>query len=181
MINKILVALDTNESYEAVFEVALDMAKAERAELTLLSVLTTDGTSDLPTMTYPSLAGYPFAVPEYAWDAYQKQYDICKKKGLETLSQLQHRAASVGVQARIFQDVGDPGTVICDRAKTEKANLVVVGTHGRRGINEFLTGSVSSYVMHRAPCSVLIARSQSGTVERAKTSKADRDHKLTAV
>ncbi|EDX84244.1 universal stress protein family, putative [Synechococcus sp. PCC 7335] len=180
MINKILVALDTNESYEAVFQVALDMAKAESAELTLLSVLSTDGTGELPTMAYPSLAGYPFAVPEYAWDAYQKQYDMCKRRGYETLSKLEHRATKVGVRARVFQDVGDPGTLICNRAKTEKASLVVVGTHGRRGINELLIGSVSSYVMHRAPCSVLIVRAQTANTEAAESEAFTQDHKLTA-
>lgn len=175
MMSKILVALDTNEEHDAVFKAALDMAKVERAELLILGVLSTDGTSDLPTMGYPGLAGYPFSMPEYAWDAYQKQYDIYKQRGLETLSQLQHRAVDAGVEAKVFQDVGDPGMVICDRAKTEKVSLVVVGTHGRRGINELLTGSVSSYVMHRAPCSVLIVRSQTADVEAANISDTSRD------
>ncbi|MBE9063630.1 universal stress protein [cf. Phormidesmis sp. LEGE 11477] len=178
MINRILVALDTNEACEAVFKVALDMAKVENAELLVLGVLSTDGTSDLPTMAYPSLAGYPFAVPEYAWDAYQKQYDACKQRGLEALSRLQRQAAAVGVQTKIFQDVGDPGVVICDRAKTEKASLVIVGTHGRKGINELLTGSVSSYVMHRAPCSVLVVRGQ--VKADAGPLEASQDRNLTA-
>ncbi len=163
MFDKILVALDTNEPCEIVFEAALNLAKVSNAELLILGVLSSDGTGDLPTIAYPSLAGYPFAVPESAWNAYQEQYEICKCRGLEALSELQRKAIDTEVKASIFQDFGSPGTVICDRAKTEKATLVIVGTHGRRGISEFMTGSVSSYVMHRAPCSVLIVRNQTAS------------------
>jgi len=168
MFEKILVALDTNERYEAVFEAALDLAQTTHAELLILGVLSSDGSGDLPSMAYPSLAGYPFTIPESAWSAYQEQYEICKNRGLETLSHLEHRANRIGVQARSAQEFGDPGTVICDRAKTEQASLIIVGTHGRRGFDEFVAGSVSSYVMHRAPCSVLVVRAQSTTKEVAE-------------
>ena len=169
MFDKILVALDTSEPYEAVFEAALNLARAADAGLLILGVLSSDGTGNLPTVPYPSLAGYPFAVPESAWDACQKQYEICKRRGLETLSRLQRRAVDADIKAKIFQDFGSPGMVICDRAKAEKSSIVVVGTHGRKGLNEFLTGSVSSYVMHQAPCSVLVVRDQSAGAEGPKS------------
>ncbi len=72
------------------------------------------------------------------------------------LSELTNQANAKGVQTEFFQKSGEPGKVICELADTEKADLVIVGSHGRRGLGEFLVGSVSNYVMHRAPCSVMV-------------------------
>ena len=179
MFEKILVAIDTNEPDEAVFEAALDLAQTTQAELLILGVLSSDSSGDLSSMAYPNLVGYPFTIPESAWSAYQEQYEIRRDRGIEVLSHLQRRAVRMGVQAKSSQEFGDPGTVICDRARKEKANLVVVGTHGRRGLDEFVSGSVSSYVMHRAPCSVLIVRAQSVDTETAKREEATENSKVT--
>ncbi len=179
MFEKILVALDTNEHCETVFKAALDLAQTTQAELLILGVLSSDSSGDLASMAYPNLVGYPFTIPESAWSAYQEQYETIRNRGREVLSHLQHRATQVGIQAKSSQEFGDPGTVICDRAKEEKANLVVVGTHGRRGLNEFVSGSVSSYVMHRAPCSVLVVRAQSVDIETAKHEEDTENSKVT--
>jgi universal stress protein A len=50
--------------------------------------------------------------------------------------------------------------VVAEAAATQ-ADLVVVGTHGRKGIKHALLGSVAEKVTRLAPCSVLIARSTS--------------------
>lgn len=44
--------------------------------------------------------------------------------------------------------------------KTWDADLIVVGSHGRKGLSEMLLGSVSNYVVHHAPCSVIIVHGQ---------------------
>lgn len=51
---------------------------------------------------------------------------------------------------------GDPVTVVCDAA--QGYDLVVVGSHGRTGVDRFLLGSVSHGIVHRAGCSVLVIR-----------------------
>lgn len=49
---------------------------------------------------------------------------------------------------------------ICSLAKTWKAELIVIGSHGRRGFQHFLLGSVAEAVLKKAPCSVQIVKSK---------------------
>jgi len=51
---------------------------------------------------------------------------------------------------------GEPAPVVAEAAKD--FDLVVVGSHGRKGLDRFLLGSVSHAIVHRAPCSVLVVR-----------------------
>ena len=55
-------------------------------------------------------------------------------------------------------ELGEPRTVILDTAKTWRADLIVLGSHGRRGMDRFLLGSVSEAVAIHAHCSVEIIR-----------------------
>lgn len=158
MFNKILVAIDTEESCDRLFERAMGLAQATASDLILLGVLVPGGDGTLPLLSYPETTSYPLTRVESAWQLYQERYEIYKDKGLAVLSRYLDRAIAAGVQAEIKQELGDPGEVICKVARAENAALVIVGSHGRRGFDEFLMGSVSSYVMHRAPCSVLIDR-----------------------
>jgi nucleotide-binding universal stress UspA family protein len=51
---------------------------------------------------------------------------------------------------------GDPVTTVCEMGKSH--DLIVVGSHGRKGLDRFLMGSVSHGIVHRAGCSVLVVR-----------------------
>ena len=53
---------------------------------------------------------------------------------------------------------GNPKHVLLDEAESWGADLIVVGSHGRRGLQRFLLGSVSQAVALHAPCSVEIVR-----------------------
>ncbi|WP_028566937.1 universal stress protein [Salisaeta longa] len=52
-----------------------------------------------------------------------------------------------------------PSTAITEQAKTIDADLIVMGTHGRQGIDRILSGSVAEHVVRTAPCPVLAVRS----------------------
>ncbi len=60
------------------------------------------------------------------------------------------------VESRVV--TGDPRIELVEMARKEKADLVVVGSHGRTGIAKLLVGSVASHVMTHAPCSVLVVK-----------------------
>ena len=156
MFGKIIAALDTAENCTPIFENARSLAQATGAALRLVSVLKPRYDYGASFPYYPSSAGYAITMEDGYWDACQKQYADLKAENFRTLSRLSNQASASGVQTALCQRSGDPGAVICELASTEKADLIVVGSHRRRGLEEFLMGSVSSYVMHRAPCSVMV-------------------------
>jgi nucleotide-binding universal stress UspA family protein len=63
-----------------------------------------------------------------------------------------------GVQARPVHGHGDPARAISEEAEATGADLIVVGTHGRGAFGRAMLGSVSSRLVHRAPCDVLVVR-----------------------
>lgn len=72
------------------------------------------------------------------------------------LRRLTAQSAKTGPRASFEQVVGSPGRSICQAAKAWEADLIVVGSHQRKGLSEMILGSVSNYVLHHAPCSVLV-------------------------
>ncbi len=60
-----------------------------------------------------------------------------------------------GLDADVVVHTGDPSQVIVDQAVVRAADLIVMGTHGRRGFDRLLAGSVTEKVLRRAPCPVL--------------------------
>jgi nucleotide-binding universal stress UspA family protein len=76
----------------------------------------------------------------------------------EVVADLERHVEATGsnaVNPALLAEAGDPLEVILDRALTIPADLIVMGTHGRRGFNRFLYGSIAEQVLHRAPCPVL--------------------------
>lgn len=177
MFNKILVALDTSEACTHLFDKALALAQATGAKLTLLNILTPGYDYGMLTPYSPAVTGYPMSIDDATWRVYQEEYREHQERGQSMLSRWRDQAKDKGVRAGLVQVSGEPGRVICDRAKTDHVDLIIVGSHGRRGLNEFLTGSVSSYVMHRASCSVMVVR---GTVPESLPEEARETSQVSA-
>lgn len=59
---------------------------------------------------------------------------------------------------RTVAGIGDPADAIVDEAGDWGADLIVLGTRGLGGAQRLLLGSVSTKVLHRAPCDVLVVR-----------------------
>ena len=106
----------------------------------------------------PIATAWDYATPlsQQTWETYQKQWQAYIEKGLEVLRDYTGRTEAAGVTADFLQTTNSPGRGICQAAKSWRADLIVVGSHQRQGIQELLLGSVSNYVMHHAPCSVII-------------------------
>jgi nucleotide-binding universal stress UspA family protein len=144
VIHKILVPVNCSDDISRhVFQEALDLAKATGASLKLLHVLAVDE-KDSPSI---------FALintPEN-----KKRWEEFERPGQELLQTLVAEAIAAGVPSEYSQDLGRPGYVICDTAKSWGADLIVMGRRGLAGLGELLLGSVSNYVAHYAPCSVM--------------------------
>ncbi len=82
-------------------------------------------------------------------------------------TQLKQQYPCAKVQEEVLE--GHPKEVIVDTAKSWNADLIIVGSHGRSGISQFLLGSVSMSVLSVAPCSVMIVKlPHEPSPERAK-------------
>jgi nucleotide-binding universal stress UspA family protein len=155
MFHKILVAIDRSETSHDVFKTALDIAKADRAVLVLLHVLSFDEQGN-PSMLMPTGIEYFQAADDKTLEIYRERWQSYEQKSLELLKSLADRATAEGVTTEFHQLADSPGRRICEFAESEEIDLIVMGRRGLSGVNEFLMGSVSNYVLHRAPCSVLI-------------------------
>lgn len=141
MFEKILVAIDFSSESSDVFETAVFIAKTTRASLMLLHVLPIE-----------DLMG------KAVRKVYEKEWQRFLQQRLEFLRSLVREATTVGVNAEFTIFWGIPGRDICAVSQTWSADSIVVGSRGRTGIKEVFLGSVSNYVTHHAPCSVLIVR-----------------------
>lgn len=168
MFDKILVAIDPKEFNAVLVDQAIALAGATGAHLKLISILTDYGEGAPPMFVYPGLTGYPPVMEDSLWQDYQERYETYTAKSLNTLRQLKARAQSAGIETDTAQFLDSPGRAICDEAKSWSADLVMVGSHGRKGLSEIFLGSVSNYVMHHAPCSVMIVHTHGAERETAR-------------
>lgn len=166
MLNKILVAIDNSQMSQQVFDEAVFLAKATDANLMLLHVLSTldeqyiDPLFLQPTILYPELQGNN--------SKYANDWEKLKENRLNWLRWLCEQATQLGIKTEFSQNIGEPSRMICDMARNWEADVIVIGRRGRRGISEFLMGSVSNYVLHHAPCSVFTVQGIISHVEEAR-------------
>jgi nucleotide-binding universal stress UspA family protein len=169
MFNKILAAIDASESSKKVFDEALSLAKLSNAQLMLLHVLSPldDG---YPTLMFPGAADvYPNLYDEII-KSYKSQWQEFEEQNLNILRSLATEADKAGITAEFSQNSGDAGKTICNVASSWRADLIVMGRRGHKGLSELLLGSVSNYVIHHASCSVLtIQGNMLGSLESPQT------------
>ncbi len=91
-----------------------------------------------------------------------RQIEASREEGLKRGKELAERIKPVVVEAgfRVTTAIeqGDPRFAIVEYAAQWKADLIVVGSHGRKGLGRLLIGSVAEHVARHANCSVLIVR-----------------------
>ncbi|WP_448563261.1 universal stress protein [Trichothermofontia sp.] len=155
MFKKILVGLDNSAASQLIFEQALELAKLSNATLMLLHVLPPFG-EDYPPPVYPESD----SIYTEALKSYMNQWQTIEQTGLEYLRAQTEKATALGIPTEFSQNVGDPGQLICKIAQSWCADLIIIGRRGRSGLSELLMGSVSNYVLHHAPCSVLTIQGQ---------------------
>jgi nucleotide-binding universal stress UspA family protein len=156
MFKKILVAINIHDLN--IFEQALGLAKASGADLMLLHVLSLDAEDDPSTSVYPASLGYFPELNSQIMSRYQERWKSREEEGIVLLRSLTEEATAAGIATEFSQNLGSPGKTICTIAKNWGADLIVMGRRGLSGVEEFLVGSSSNYVMHHAPCSVLVVQ-----------------------
>jgi nucleotide-binding universal stress UspA family protein len=88
-------------------------------------------------------------------DQLEKRLKVGEKVCVETKGML---TSEWGIEVQSLLCEGDPPAVIIDVAKGKKADLIVLGTYGRKGLNRLLMGSVTSHVIINSPTDVLVVK-----------------------
>ncbi len=154
MFTKILVSIDDSDMTEHVVNEAVSLAKATGGSLMLLHIISPldkpyfDPLFMQPIILYSELHKETQKKNLNEWEEFKQDKDnwlhfLCKS------------ATSFNVKTEYTLNIGNPSTKICDMARDWDADVIVMGRRGRRGFSELFLGSVSNYVMHHAPCSVL--------------------------
>ena len=145
-IRRILHATDFSRASRAAFAKAIEMAKANRAELLVLHVLA--------PLTPMMGMGEGYVPP----DTYIKLEASARAAAQKQLDALIAGARKAGVRAVGLLAEGSPPEQIVRVAKSKRVDLIVLGTHGRTGIAKFLVGSVANRVVSMASQPVLTVR-----------------------
>jgi nucleotide-binding universal stress UspA family protein len=151
MYKRILVAVDGSPISNQALTSALQMAKDSGGEVLLVHVV-----DELAYLTgYDQFGGYSGALIR-----------VMKESGAKVLKDAMDIATAAGVKADnlLFDNFGARlGETMADVAKRWNADLIVVGTHGRRGIGRLLLGSGAEQIIRLAPVPVLIIRDEAAT------------------
>jgi nucleotide-binding universal stress UspA family protein len=142
-IKKILVATDFSPCARAALDAAVELAAPLQASILLLHVYAVP-TEVLPDGSILSLDGLAVERIERALDD-----ELCDER---------RRAQRRGVAIAVEHADGQPAEVILRRAAEEHIDLIVAGTHGRRGLKRLVLGSVAERVLRTASCPVLVVR-----------------------
>jgi nucleotide-binding universal stress UspA family protein len=95
---------------------------------------------------------------EFYAEAPQAVDDLVKKaKGF--VADVKKQADAEGVKAETFVGESESFEAITKLAKEQKADMIVIGSHGRTGLRRLLMGSVAEKVIGHAPCPVLVVKS----------------------
>ena len=142
---RILLAIDDSRFSQAAIETVIEQARPHDTDVRILHVVESP-----PLLVAREMGGYDPAL-ETALESQKQNAEALVLKATELL-----RARGLKVAATL--EVGDPKSKILDVAEEWRADLIVVGSHGRRGFERFLMGSVSDAVARHAKCSVQIVR-----------------------
>jgi nucleotide-binding universal stress UspA family protein len=154
MYSRILVPVDGSEPSNQGLDEAIDLARHLRAQLRLVHVV----------------EPYVMVTPEAMPITVHQIAQIRRDAGVALLQESENKARNAGVEAEvelIETPGGSVGEYIVNKAKEIDADLIVCGTHGRRGLRRMLMGSDAEYILRRAPAPVLLVRSKEAAASEA--------------
>ena len=146
-IKKILFPTDFTEGALAALPHAVDLAKSYKAKLCLLNVI-----YDMSTST-------GLHIPHISFDALYDEMEKSAKKELENFGG-EVREGLTDVEYSVVRGV--PYEEILKFAAEQGVDLIVMGTHGRSGIDRVIFGSTTEKVVRNSDCPVLTVKSQKG-------------------
>lgn len=150
MYRRILVPTDGSPISEAAVDAAIDFVQGRGgSEIVALAVA-------VPQPAFQSLEG------AMAYDP-GLQVDVLLEHAQGYVDAIAARCATAGVTCTALTcSALDPAEAIVDTARERQCDLIVMGSHGRRGLSRLLAGSVTQAVLASAPVSVMVLRPAAG-------------------
>ena len=138
-LKKILVPVDGSNYSTRAVDHAIALASMANGEILVIHC----------HRPFPVVLGEPY---------YQKAIDKIMKKSEELLEPYRKTLQSSGIpfEDRILE--GPPANAICEVAKIENADIIVMGSRGRNELEGLLLGSCTHRVLSMAPCPVMVVR-----------------------
>ena len=142
---RILLAVDGSQCSDRALKAVIARTQPKDAEIRVVHVV------EPPSLLVArEMGGYDRAL-DAVWEAETKQAQALVAKVADELR-------SNGLKVTTAVEQGEPKSKIIEAASKWHADLIVVGSHGRKGLEHFLLGSVSDAVARHAGCSVEIVR-----------------------
>ena len=145
LLRRILVPVDFSERSCGALQYGLALARATGAEIDLLHVV-------------PAPGQIASAVDAYLGRELPHASEGTLSQARDQLDSLVSSVDHIGVTVHSHVSAGDPAAVICALATEQPDDLIVIGTHGRRGFTELVLGSVAKTLIGCAPCPVVTLR-----------------------
>ncbi|GIX47409.1 MAG: universal stress protein [Candidatus Tectimicrobiota bacterium] len=145
-----LVPLDFSAYSDRALDYAVELARKLGARLTLLHVI----------------HAMPLGVPEAGVALPVSYWQQLEAEVGQIMNQYLSKVGQGGIRGEVVIAHGVPFQEIVEAAKARQADLIVMGTHGRTGLQHVLLGSVTEKVIRLAPCPVLVVRG-AGTAAKA--------------
>jgi nucleotide-binding universal stress UspA family protein len=150
MFKRILVAIDGSSTADQGLRTAIELAADQHAKLTVVHVF-----DDMDVA--PSFDG-GLLPAEY----FDRIIDSMRQAGIKLIDDAEKRARDRGidVKTRFIETLGQKvAQTIVGQARKHQADVIVLGTHGRRGVRRLLLGSDAEGVLRESPVPVLLVRS----------------------
>lgn len=148
MYKKILVAIDNSKASDKALKEAIQLAKIHSATLQIINIQ--NEYYDIQTGPFVLPEEYASALRKVGTKLLEKAEALAKKAGVKTKARLIEIRSS---QQRIAEE-------IIEEAKQAKSNLIILGTHGRKGFHRIFLGSVAEGVARISPIPVLLVRAK---------------------
>lgn len=139
-INNIVVPVDLEKNTDKVVDFAINMAKKLDAEISFFHAV-----------EFHAMGEMALGVPSYD-DYNSERFSHAEKKVEEIVRDATGKCKNCSGKT-VMGDVVD---AIVDYAQDQKAEMIIIGTHGKRGLEKILLGSVAERVLKRAHCPVLV-------------------------
>jgi nucleotide-binding universal stress UspA family protein len=156
---KILIALDSSLHSERALNFVARMRWPAGSRVIVLSVL------------QPAAAG-AVTGPYDSTPVAAESLEALRHQLEEVVARAEHSLSEVGFSTEGRVLTGDPRQTLIEIAHSERADLIVVGSHGRTGLMKMMLGSVSSHVVTHAPCSVLVVKQNGRAAAGGKPARA---------